>query len=152
MTAQDFVLFPKVNFVGEQPEASEVLNDPTSHEKAKHSTVLQRQSLKDERTNKMLEVQKNTKTRKSCQNACSILSLLNSAQKEKTKPMLEKIEEAERISISSDGLVNVTTSIDATTFLYNMQQSRKQPSDPDYSNILKNLYISPHLVANSAAK
>ena len=41
MSSQEFILFPKENYVEEQPNSSEVLFNPTIGEKAKQLTLLQ---------------------------------------------------------------------------------------------------------------
>ena len=128
------------------------MDDPTSLQ-AKLLTVLQRQLMKDEeKEEKDVKSPKENQTPKNLEKSeLNSLPKLNSAQKEKTNTE-KKTEQAEDLSISKDGSIKVgnrTPSIDATKVLYNMQQSRKQLSDPGFPNILKN---SPHLVANSAAK
>ena len=45
MSAQEFVLIPKENYVKDQPKALEIVDDPTLSEKAHHLTLLQRQPL-----------------------------------------------------------------------------------------------------------
>ena len=42
MSAQEFILIPKENYIKTQPKALEVLDDPTSSEKADQLTMLQR--------------------------------------------------------------------------------------------------------------
>ena len=59
--------------------------------------------------------------------------MLNPAQK--MKPCFRKNEEAEDVCIFEDGMIRVgddSTSIDATFFLYNKQQSKKQTPAPNY--------------------
>ena len=46
MSAQEFVLIPKENYIKKQPKASEILDEPTTVEKAKLLTILQRQPSK----------------------------------------------------------------------------------------------------------
>ena len=81
--------------------------------------------------------------------------MLKPWQIEKSKPILKKLDESAELSIDNDGTLKIgdrSTTIDATTFLYNLQQPRKRLHDPDYKTILENLDISPTLVANADAK
>ena len=81
--------------------------------------------------------------------------MLKPWQIEKSKPILKKLDESAELSIDNDGTLKFgdrSTTIDATTFLYNLQQPRKRLHDPDYKTILENLDISPTLVANADAK
>ena len=50
MSAQEIVLIAEENCIRKQPKPLGVLDDPSAFEKAKFSTVLQRQSLKREST------------------------------------------------------------------------------------------------------
>ena len=83
------------------------------------------------------------------------LSMLKPGQLEKTKPILKKIYEASDVGVNEDGFLTVddrATTIEATNFLYNLQQTKKGLHDPDYKRILERIDISPSLVANSDAK
>jgi len=85
------------------------------------------------------------------------LSMLKPSKKEKSKSILDKITSSDKISIDDDGKVKIddrTTSVDANTFLFDIQQSRTNLSrkDPDYKRILDRLDISPQLVENTEAK
>ena len=94
MSAQDFVLIPEENYAERQAKVLEVMDDPTSHEKGKLLTILPRHWLKKEKEEKSEkksgEHQNMEKLHKRVLNSFSMLS---SAQKEKTRPILEKIEE-----------------------------------------------------------
>ena len=82
-------------------------------------------------------------------------SILNLNQKEKTIPILREIEEAEDISINENGMLEVgnrLTLINATSLVYDLQSNKKQLPDPNYKQILDKLSLTPHFVANSAAK
>ena len=75
-------------------------------------------------------------------------------QIEKSKQILKKLGENADIAINDEGLLEISerpTSIDATSFLYNLQQTKKQLHDPEYETILK-LDITPQLVANTYAE
>ena len=112
----------------------EKLHDPRAHDRTKLLTVLQRQPLKQETAKqserKELKDEKNPEVPHKL--VLKSLFMLNPTQKE-TKSILRKIEEAEDVSITEDGRVRVgnRTLIDATIYLYNTQQSKKQLPDPD---------------------
>ena len=66
------------------------------------------------------------------------LSMLNPAQKGKTKPILRKLEEAKEVSITEDGLIRVgnrTTSCN----IFPLQHATKQKKlpDPDYKHLME---------------
>ena len=42
MSAQEFILIPKENYIKNQPKASEILDDPTITAKSQQLTLLQR--------------------------------------------------------------------------------------------------------------
>ena len=155
MSAQEFILFPKDSYIKKQPRALDVLDEPTAVEKAKLLTILQREP---ERKKKLETVSKteakpeDIKTR-----VLKSLSMLKPSKKEKSKSILDKISSSDKISIDDDGKVKIddrTTTVDANTFLFDIQQSRTNLSrkDPDYKRILDRLDISPQLVENTEAK
>ena len=49
MSAQEFILIPKENYVKKQPKALDILDNPTTNEKAKLLTMLQRQPQKPDK-------------------------------------------------------------------------------------------------------
>ena len=74
------------------------MDDRTSHEKAKLLTLLQRQRLKGEKEEKVVKSPKEHENLEKIQKrVLNSPSMLNSAEKEKIKPILKKIEEAEDI-------------------------------------------------------
>ena len=76
-------------------------------------------------------------------------------QLEKSKPILRKIYDSPDVSINEDGFLTVdnkATSIEATNFLFNLQQPKTGLHDPDYKKILTKIDVSPQLVPNSDAK
>ena len=48
MSAQEFILIPKENYIKNQPKASEILDDPTITAKSQQLTLLQRVPEKKE--------------------------------------------------------------------------------------------------------
>ena len=156
MRSQEFILIPKENYVEEQRKSSEVLFNPTISEKAKQLTLLQRQKStvgkQDNSTfSKVPENQENSVEKR----VLKSLSMLKPGQLEKTKPILTKSYGAPDVEVNEDGFLTVgdrATTIEATNFLYNLQQPKKRLHDPDYKRILERIDISPSLVANSDAK
>ena len=76
-------------------------------------------------------------------------------QLEKSKPILRKIYDSSDVSINEDGFLTLDdrpTSLEATSFLYNLQQPKTGLHDPDYRRILSKIDLSPQLVPNSDAK
>ena len=156
MRSQEFILIPKENYVEEQRKSSEVLFNPTISEKAKQLTLLQRQKStvgkQDNSTfSKVPENQENSVEKR----VLKSLSMLKPGRLEKTKPILTKSYGAPDVEVNEDGFLTVgdrATTIEATSFLYNLQQPKKRLHDPDYKRILERIDISPSLVANSDAK
>ena len=71
------------------------------------------------------------------------------------KPILRKIYDSSDVSINEDGFLTLDdrpTSLEATSFLYNLQQPKTGLHDPDYRRILSKIDVSPQLVPNSDAK
>jgi len=58
------------------------------------------------------------------------------------------------VEVNEDGFPTVddrVTTIEATNFVYILQQTKKVPHDPDEKGILQKIDFSPSLVANSDA-
>ena len=162
MSAQEFVLIPKENYVKDQPKALEIVDDPTLSQKAHHLTLLQRQPHDDQKADEKTDAKPKTDEAKDKKEKHSVqtrvlqsISMLKPSQIEKSKQILKKLGENADIAINDEGLLEIgerPTSIDATSFLYNLQQTKKQLHDPEYETILKKLDITPQLVANTYAK
>ena len=81
--------------------------------------------------------------------------MLNPHQTEKSKSILKKLQSSSDVSINDEGLIeidNTPTAIDASNFLFTLQQSTKKLFHPDYKRILDKNNVSPDLVPNSEAK
>ena len=155
MSSQEFILIPEENYVEEQPKSSEVLFNPTISERAKQLTLLHRQKPTEgnEDNSTLSQVAENQLDIVE-KRVLKSLSMLKPGQLEKTKPIL-KNSEASEVGDNEDGFLTVddrATTIEATNFLYNLQQTKKGLHDTDYKRILENIDISPSLVANSDAK
>ena len=158
MTSQEFVLVPKENYVKQQPKSSEILDDATINEKAKILTLLQRQqSPKDPKESKTQSASSSSEPDRDLieKRVLKSLSMMKPWQIEKSKPILRKIYDSPDVSINEDGFLTIddrTTSLEATNFLYNLQQPKTGLHDPDYRKILSKIDLSPQLVPNSDAK
>ena len=160
MTSQEFILIPKENYVKQKPKTLEILDDATINEKAKILSLLQRQQNSsetvesDEKMDKKPQwspLQKEIIEKR----VLKSLPMMKPGQIEKSKPILRKIYDSDKVSISEDGFLKIgdrETSIEATNFLYNLQQPKTHLHDPDYKKILDKIDISPHLIPNSTAK
>ena len=81
--------------------------------------------------------------------------MLNPHQTEKSKSILKELQSSSDVSINDEGLIeidNTPTAIDASNFLFTLQQPTKKLYHPDYKRILDKIKISPDLVPNSEAK
>ena len=103
--------------------------NPTISEKAKQLTLLQRQNptVGKEDNSTLSQVAEN-QLDKVEKKVLKSLSMLKPGQLEKTKPILKKIYEASDVGVNEDGFLTVddrATTIEATSFLYNLQQTKK---------------------------
>ena len=83
------------------------------------------------------------------------ITMLNPHQTEKSKAILEKLQSNPEITINEEGVIEVgqtPTAIDASNFLYTLQQPTKKLYHPDYKRILEKVKVTQDLVANSEAK
>ena len=68
---------------------------------------------------------------------------------------MKELQSSSDVSIYDEGLIeidNTPTAIDASNFLFTLQQPTKKLYHPDYKRILDKIKISPDLVPNSEAK
>ena len=157
MTSQEFILIPKENYIKQQPKSSEILEDATINEKAKLLTLLQRNKPPEEPKEKSEATSSSPATDREIieKRVLKSLSMMKPWQLEKSKPILRKIYDSSDVSINEDGFLTLDdrpTSLEATSFLYNLQQPKTGLHDPDYRRILSKIDISPQLVPNSDAK
>ena len=81
--------------------------------------------------------------------------MLKPGQHEEAKPILKNFYKASNVGVNEEGFLTVddrATTIEATNFIYNLQQTKKGLYDPDYKRISEKINNSPNLVANSNAK
>ena len=157
MSAQEFILIPKENYIKNQPKASEILDDPTITAKSQQLTLLQRVPEKKEpEKGKTSEEKKAPETREDIQKrVLRSITMLNPHQTEKSKSILKELQGSSDVSINDEGLIeinNTPTAIDASNFLFTLQQPTKKLYHPDYKRILDKIKLSPDLVPNSEAK
>ena len=142
MTSQEFILIPKENYIKQQPKSSEILEDATINEKAKLLTLLQRNQPPEEPKEKKSEATSSSSAtdREIIEKrVLKSLSMMKPWQLEKSKPILRKIYDSSDVSINEDGFLTLDdrpTSLEATSFLYNLQQPKTGLHDPDYRRIL----------------
>ena len=160
MASQEFILIPKENYVKQQPKTLEVLDDVTINKKAKKISLLQRQQKSseivepDEKMDKKPQwspLQKEIIEKR----VLKSLSMMQPWQIEISKPILPKRYDSDNVSKSEDGFLKIgdrETSIEATNFLYNLQQPKTGLHNPDYKKNLDKNDISPHLIPKSTAK
>ena len=127
MSAQEFVLIPNENYVKQQPKAFEIIDEPTAVEKAKLLTVLQRQPQKVINSTDKTQTNHQQTTDNMKARVLKSFSMLQPSKKEKSRSILGKIEQSDKLAINDDGKLKLndrTTSIDANTFLFDLQQNR----------------------------
>ena len=81
--------------------------------------------------------------------------MLNPYQTEKSKSILKELQSSADISINDEGVIEIDgnpTAIDASNFLFTLQQPTRKLYHPDYKRILEKIKVSPDLVPNSEAK
>ena len=80
---------------------------------------------------------------------------MNKNKIKRSKIILDLITQSETVTIELNDVIHInkeTLGIEASTFLYNLQQPTKKNGIAKYSKILFALNISPHLVANTHAR
>ena len=157
MIAQEFILTPKGNYIKNQPRASEILDDQTITAKTQQLTLLQRVPQKKEpEKDKTPQEVKPTETREGIQKrVLRSITMLNPHQSEKSKSILKELQSSDDVSINDEGVIeidNIPTAIDASNFLFTLQQPTKKLHHPDYKRLLEKVKVSPDLVPNSEAK
>ena len=78
--------------------------------------------------------------------------MLNPHQTGKSESLLKELQSSSDVSINDEGLIEIDiapTAIDASNFLFTLQQPTKKLYHPDYKRILDKLKNSPDLVPNS---
>ena len=154
MSAQEFILIPKENYIKTQPKALEVLDDPTISQKVDQLTLLQR--IPPSKDTEELKESKPMETKDTIhKRVLRSITMLNPHQTDKSKTILEKLQSNPDISINEEGVITIDdypTTIDASNFLYALQQPTKKLYHPDYKRILEKINISQDLVSNAQAK
>ena len=141
MSAQEFILIPKRNYIKNQPKASEILDDPTITAKSQQLTLLQRVPEKKEPDKeKTSEEKKASENRKNIQKKLlRPITMLNPHQTETSKSILKELQIISDVSINDEGLIeidNTPTALDASNLLFTFQQPTMILHDPDYKQVL----------------
>ena len=93
MSAQEFALIPKENYMKNQPKALEVLDDPTISEKAHQLTLLQRIPPTKDTENEKPKDSKPDESKESIQKrVLRSITMLNPHQTDKSKAILGKLQ------------------------------------------------------------
>ena len=155
MSAYEFIILTKENYIKNQPKASEFLDDPIITAKSQQSTLLQRVPEKKESEKEKTSEVKAPETRENIQKRvlCSI-TMLNPHQTEQSESVLKKLQSNSDVWNNDDGLIeidNTPRAIDASNFHFTLQQPTHL-NHPDYKRILDRIKFSPDLVPNSEAK
>ena len=141
MSAQEFILIPKQNYIKNQPEASEILDNPTIAAKSEQLTLLQRVPEKKEPDKEITsEEKKASEKRKNIQKQLlRSITMLNPHRTETSKSILKELQNSSDVSINDEGLIeidNTPTALDASNLLFTFQQPAKKLHDPDYKQFL----------------
>ena len=83
------------------------------------------------------------------------MTMLNPHQTEKSKSISIELQSSSDVSINDGGLIeidNTPTPIDASNFLFTLQQPIRNLYHPEYKRILDKIKISPDLVPKSETK
>ena len=83
------------------------------------------------------------------------ITMLNTHQTETSESISKEFQSSSDVSINGEGLLEIDktpTSIDASNFLFTLQQPTNKLYHPDYKRIWDKITISPHLVPNLEAK
>ena len=141
MSAQEFILIPKQNYIKNQPKASEFLDDPTITAKKQQFTLLQRvpEKKEPEKETTSQEVKAPEKREDIQKRILRSITLLNPHQTEKSKSILKELQSSADVSVNDEGVFeidNTPTATDASNFLSTLQQPTKKLYYPDYKRIL----------------
>ena len=137
MSAQEFILIPKENYIKNQPKASEILDNPTITAKSQQLTLLQQVPEKKvpekEKTSQELKA---PETREDIQKrVLRSITMLNPHQTKNSKSILKELQCSSDVSINDEGLIEIDnnpTAIDASNSLFTLQQPTKKFYHPDY--------------------
>ena len=177
MPTEEFVLIPRNMFTTEQPQVSQILNNPLTKNKSKQLSLLQRTSKQEppeaviqqnteqqtddvmvsDDEEKQQSIPDNTKRKEFDEISQSVIDDIDFLDKYKfgkAKIILKKINGSRNISLDFEGKILINgrnTDIPASTFLYALQQTSSKLLPDDYQ-VLNYLNLAPHLTFNTYAK
>ena len=149
MAAEEFILIPRSMYLREQPEVTQILQDPNIGHKPLQLTLLQRDQSRtarnDEKTQPEVsanttEVQEQLKEDK----ILDELKTLPAAKLKRVKSILDKIKLSKTVSVDENEnltMNGVQTELGVAEFLYNLQQPTKKLDTSLYETILTELKI-----------
>lgn len=151
MNAEEFILIPKRMYLKDRPLAEQILENPKIQQKGMQLSMLQRtepaRNEPDELVKNQLSTVKDT--------VFEQLSMLTEPQKKRSEYIFDEIEKSVRISIDNSGNLTIDGAplkLTASTFLYNLQQNRKNFDIPLYTSVLEHLSLPEHVVPNTFGK
>lgn len=148
--AEEFILVPKSAYIKNRPIADQILQNPSVREKSLQLSMLQRLEPKQQLNETDDKPPTSLKEKLMEQ-----LKSLTYSEQQKSEYILNAIINSDRISIDNNGWLmidQVPIDLQAASFLYNLQQTRKDFNKDIYRTILKELDIPEHMVSNSHAK
>lgn len=161
--AEEFVLVPKQEFLKEQPLVSQITeNESSFSQPSKFLSLLQRQQSnnmvenddEDDQNKRNISEQLNQKNVE--EKILGSLKILEGSKLNRAKKLYDMIiKSAPNVRIDSDGKIvvnEISTTVDAINFLYNMQQPTKKIDEDKYKTILKAIGVDKTLLLNKQAK
>ena len=157
MAAEEFILIPRSMYLREQPEVTQILQDPNiGHKPLQLQRDQSRTARNDEKTQPEVsanttEVQEQLKEDK----ILDELKTLPAAKLKRVKSILDKIKLSKTVSVDENEnltMNGVQIELGVAEFLYNLQQPTKKLDTSLYETILTELKIGSHLLLNKYAK
>lgn len=154
MNAEEFILIPKQMYLKQRPLTEQIIQNPQIKEKGMQLSMLQRlqhpnKTLPDHLLDETITSENVKET------VFDQLKTLKAAQLTRSEYIFETLIKNSRVSIDNNGGILIdgtSTGVNASTFLYNLQQPTKNIEIPLYTNIITQLNIPEHLVPNTNAK
>lgn len=156
MSAEEFVLIPKRQYIKDRPIPEQILHDPSLKKKAVQLTMLQRERplLQIQSTEENEEAITTEKTVRDMV-FHNLSSLQTPGQIRKSELILDQILNSDRLEIDTNGqltLDGTKIGVETSTFLYDIQQPTKKIDTAAYTSVLNQLSLPSHLVGNKYAK
>ena len=108
MSAQEFILIRRENYLKKQQEASEMLDDPTITAKSQQLTLLQRFLGKKPEWEKLSQEVITPNTREIFQKpVLRSITMLNPHQTEKSKSLLEELQSSSEVSTNDECVIEI---------------------------------------------